>query len=362
MLYLLLGDKMEKIRYADILDGIDESWSIKEKAKYIYNEICKKSSYDERFIYSGNPQLLESIYNTHVDVDTYISPKLICKTLNEIYSELLNRLGIRNKIIKKPSSINKYFKAEDVALIFFDEDNTPYFTAIAADIQRCKYGMKTQFFGGCDNNYPEGNRDVVCVIKADELEDIDLKINYLSKKGLYSDIIFDLIAKDVKQNNELKKFLLTSGLHIVKDYLREEGRLEGQTISDNKLKQIIQSLSYNDMIKIKIKLANIVPHNDKTSGPIENKKYSIQLLKNAILNKSDQRILDCFDMVKEDKDQVKILSILRFNLQPEPIYYLYSDDSQQYELLSSEDALKISYEYKAKNNRNLVEPYDGENR
>ena len=349
---------MEKVKYADILAGVDESWSIKEKAKYIYNEICKKSSYDERFIYSKNPELLKQIYNMDVNVDEYVNPKLICKTLNGVYSELLNRVGIRNKIIKKPSSINQYFEAEDIALIFFDENGMPYFTAIAADIQRCKYGMKTQFFGGCDNNYPEGKRDSVCIIKTDELEDIDKKIGYLSKNGLYSDIIFDLIAKDVKQNNELKKFLLTSGLHIVRQYLEEEGRLENQNISDDELKPIIQTLSFNDMIKIKIKLANMVPRNDKTAGPIENKKYSIQLLKNGILNKSDQRILDCFDMVKEDGRQVKVLNILRFNLKPEPIYYLYSEDTQQYELLSSEEALKISHEYTSKNNHSLVEPYD----
>ena len=60
---------MEKVKYSDILAGIDESWSIKEKAKYIYNEICKISSYDERFIYSKNPELLRSIYNMKIDVE-----------------------------------------------------------------------------------------------------------------------------------------------------------------------------------------------------------------------------------------------------------------------------------------------------
>ena len=97
---------MENIRYADLLKGINNSWSIKEKAKYLYHEIYKKSSYDERFIYSQNPELLESIYYRKVNVDEYTSPKLICKTLNAIYSELLNRLGIRNKIIKKPSCVS----------------------------------------------------------------------------------------------------------------------------------------------------------------------------------------------------------------------------------------------------------------
>lgn len=350
---------MENVRYADILDGVPDTWSIKEKAKYVYNEICKRSSYDERFIYSKNPRLLKSIYERKVDVDKYISPKLICKGLNDIYSELLNRLGIRNKIISKPSSVNKFFKAEDAALIFYDELNNPYFTAIAADIQRCKYGMKTQFFGGCDSNYEEGKRDSVCIIKSDELEDIDLKIGYLTQRGLYSDIIFDLIAKDVKQSNEFKKFLLTSGLYVVRDYLIEQGKLDNQNISDDELRQIIQTLPINDIIRLKMKFANMVPHKDTSSGPIENKKYSIHLLKNSILNKSDLRILDCFDMVKEDdNNQFQFYSILRFNLKPEPIYYLYSNDTQQYELLSSEEALQISREYKSKNGQSLVEPYD----
>ena len=353
---------MEKVKYSDILAGIDESWSIKEKAKYIYNEICKISSYDERFIYSKNSELLRSIYNMKIDVDEYVNPKLICKTLNSVYSELLNRVGIRNKIIKKPSSVNQYFEAEDIALIFFDEKGFPYFTAIAADIQRCKYDMKTQFFGGCDNNYPQGKRGSVRILTADELETIDKKIGYLSPNGLYSDIIFDLIAKDVKQNNELKKFLSTSGLHIVRQYLEEEGKLENQNITDDELRKFIQTLPIADMIKIKIKLANMVPHQDTTYGPIENKKYSIQLLKKAILNKADQRILDCFDMVKEDGKQVRILSILRFNLKPEPIFYLYSEETQQYELLSSEEALKISHEYTSKNNHNLIEPYNDDGR
>ena len=203
---------MEKVKYADILAGVDESWSIKEKAKYIYNEICKKSSYDERFIYSKNPELLKQIYNMDVNVDEYVNPKLICKTLNGVYSELLNRVGIRNKIIKKPSSINQYFEAEDIALIFFDEDSMPYFTAIAADIQRCKYGMKTQFFGGCDNNYPEGKRDSVCIIKTDELEEVKEKI-FPDSPQMQEELTEKLekyhLEKEVirpKRENTIKKF------------------------------------------------------------------------------------------------------------------------------------------------------------
>lgn len=345
---------MENIRYSDILINLNNSWTIKEKAKYIYNEICKRSSYDERFIYSQNPQLLESIYNRRIDVDNYISPKLICKTLNIIYSELLNRAGIKNKIIKKPSFVNKYIQAEDISLIFYDEENLPYFTSIAADIQRCKYGLKTQFFGGCDENYEEGKKKNVHLIKSDELEAIDRKTGFLSEREPYSDVIFDLISKDVKHNNELKKFLLRSGLHIMVDYLKDQGISDADQFSDNEVKKRIMELKPNDIIKIKMRLANMVPHKDKTSGPIENKKYSIQLLKNGILNKSEQKQYDCFDMLKEDGDQLEILSIIRFNLKPEPIFYLYSEASQQYELLTAEEAFQLTKDYKDKNHHDLL--------
>ena len=346
---------MKEIRYADILNGIDESWSIKEKAKYIYWQICKVSSYDERLIYSKNPQLLQSIYNKTVSVDKYTEPKLICRALCSVYSELLNRLGIKNKLISKPSSIKSITNIEDFALIFYDEENNPYFTAVAADLQRCKYGMKTNFFGGCDSNYQEGTRNKVVIIKSYEQKEIDKKIGYIGKSEIYSDLIFDLIQGDIKQKNEFKKFLSESGLHVVRDYLRDKKYPNLDSLTDDEIKGIINNLSLPDIIKIKMRLANTVITKDDSSGPIENKKYSISLLKRGILNKSEQKLYDSFDMIKESDSQVKVLSVLRFNLNPEPIYYLYSQDTQQYVLLSIEDALLIDRDYKDKNGRKLVE-------
>jgi len=344
---------MENIRYADILNEINNSWRKVVKAKYIYDQICKKSSYDERFIYSQIPELLNSIYNRKVNVDEYTSPKLICKTLNDIYSELLTRTGIRNEIITKPSFVNKHINAEDVALIFYDEDGMTYFTNIAADIQRCKYGMKTQFFGGCDENYDKIKREKLYIIKADELEAIDRSTGFINKTGIYSDVVFDMISKEVKQNNELKKFLSESGIHLVKDYLKDEGMNNVERLSDDEIKRIIQDLTADEIIKIKMRLANLLPNKDETSGPIENKKYSIKLLKD-IFNRAEYKKYDCFDMVKENGEQVEVLSILRFNIEPEPIYYLYSKKSGKYELLSIKDILKINRDYKEKNNHNLV--------
>ena len=340
--------------YANILKGLDDNWSIKEKVKYIYDEICKISIYDERILYSNNPALIDLIYNKKVSIDEPLETKLICKTLNNIFSQLLDRIGVKNKIIKKESVIKSNAKLEDISLIFYDEEDNPYFTSISADIQRCKYGMKTQFFGGCDSNYKEGARDKVTIIKADELKEIDTNTGYLQKGSIYSDEIFEMIAKEVKQTNEFKKFLKMNGLRIVVEYLKENGKEDAENLSNEELIQIIDRLEMDELTKIKMKAATMIPREKLPHGHIENKKYFIELFKKGIFNKAEQKKYDSFDMIKETDNDLEIISIIRFNLKPEPIYYIYSEEEANYKLASIEEILRIDKEYTSKNGEKLI--------
>lgn len=344
--------------YSDILKGINDSWSIKEKVKYIYDEICKESTYDERLIYSTNPTLIDMIYNKKVLIDEPTETKLICKTLNSIFSQLLDRIGVKNRLIKKESNIKKDVRLEDISLIFYDEEGRPYFTSISADIQRCKYGMKTQFFGGCDNNYKEGARDKVTIIKADELKEIDIKTGYLQEGGIYSDEVFEMIASEAKQTNEFRKFLKDSGLHIVRAYLSEIGKEDEAQLSDKELIGIIDNFDLNELLKIKMKASAMIPREKLPHGHIENKKYFIELFKKGLFNKSEQKRYDSFDMVKESEDNLEIISILRFNLKPEPIYYIYSEEEGIYKLAPIEEIIRIDNEYTSKNGKKLIDRKD----
>ena len=204
--------------FANILDGIDSSWSTIEKAKYIHDAICRVSTYDERFIFSSNPELLYAIYNKEINVDAPMIPVFICKSLNEIYSELLNRIGIRNRIISKKSRLNPNIKAEDKALIFYDESGNAYLTNIAADIQRSKYGMMTRFFGGRDTDNQYGVCDEITVLTLDQLKSVDIKTGYLNKSGIYSDKVFELVSDEIHQNSQIRQTLLSIP-SIIKDYL-----------------------------------------------------------------------------------------------------------------------------------------------
>lgn len=342
---------MEKIIFSDILEHIDNSWSTLEKAKYIYTEICKKCQYDKRFIYSDNPDLINEIYNKKVDIDIPVEPNLICKQLNSIYLQLLNRIGIKNKIVEKSASIKEGYN--DIALIIYDENNEPYFTAISGDIQRCKYGMKTQFFGGCDNNYPESSRNEVTVLSAEQLRSIDEKINYIKKNEDYSDSVFNLVSEEVKQSNEFKKNLVNAP-NVVRNYLQQSGVLDVQNISDEEIKAIVSNYNMDDILQIKMMIVNYLKQNDTTYGYIENKKQCISIF-NSIFNRSEKKRYDSFDMIRENGNNVEVLSIIRFKLNSDFLYYLYSQDTHEYELLPIEEAIKISEEYKSKSGAELIE-------
>ena len=341
---------MEKIRFEDILEGVKEEWSIIEKAKYLYNQICKLSRYDERIIYTNNQELINSIYNKKVSISEPIEPIFICKTMNSIYMQLLNRLGIKCKIIEKPTLIKAGL--DDIALIIYDENDTPYFTAIAGDIQRCKYGMKTQFFGGIDRNYPEVNEEKVKILKSDELREIDEKVEYIEKDKEYSDNVFNLIAEEVKQNNEFRKILLDNP-NFVKEYLKMNNIGNVNDLTDKEIQEFVKGFTVDDIFKIKMMILNLFKHNDKNYGYIENKKHSIELFQ-SIFNKSEKRRYDTFDMIKETEDGLEIISLIRVKLKDDYIYYKYNPVLREYLLLPIEEALQISKEYNSKSGKDLI--------
>ena len=352
-------DKLEggqkKIIYADILKGVDSSWSVVEKAKYVYDKICEVSTYDARFIFSKDPELLNAIYNRQVDIFKPTDSRLICKTLNIIYSQLLNELKIKNDIISSPSSVNKHIKADNIALIFYDEMGRSYFTNVAADLQRSKYRMKTQFFCGCDENYLDAKRERVTILKEDELRDIDLKTGHLKKEGIYSDEIFEMIASEVKHNHAFRKTLKDLP-QLVREYLGSIGVENASNLSDSEIQKYIEEFEADDLIQLKIMALNYLPHNDSTYGAIENKKHSIALF-SSVFDRGQIKRITNYDMVKRNGDEYEIINVLKVSLKEGTVYYLYSQEKHRYEFLPIEQALVIQRDYILSNNKNgpLVE-------
>ena len=314
------------MKYIELLKGIKDEWSIKEKARYLYQNICKNITYDERFAYSQNTDLLHKIYDREVDIRKEEDSRLICHTSNKIYHQLLSELNIKSKMIYKKSAVQRPIDVQDVALIFWDEEGNKYYTNIIGDIENCRFGLRTVLFGSTKNLYEEAQD--VQKISTDELKAIDLKIGAI--KTDYNDIVFKLLANEVKNTNNFKKFLKAQGIDINK-------------------------LSKEDILRNKLYYLNkIIKFRDKTAGTDEMKKFYKKLFSASVLDKFESKKFNAYEYVKEKDKEVEILSVIEINLRGNPVYYVYSEKEQTYVQLLPEEMLQKIDGYREKRDKKLL--------
>lgn len=313
------------MKYIELLNGIHDEWTIKEKARYLYRNICKNMSYDERFAYSRNKELLYEIYNREVDIRDDEDSRLICHTSNKIYHQLLTELNIKSKLVYKKSAVERSIDVNDVALIFWDEEENKYYTNIVGDIENCRFGLRTEFFGIAKNLYEEAQD--VQTIQVEELKEIDRKTGTI--KTDYNDIVFSLLANEVKNTNNFKNFLKSQGIDI--------SNLSKDDILENKLFYL------NKLIKFR----------DKTAGPDEIKKFYKHLFSASVLDKFESKKFTTYEYVKEEKEDIDILSVIEIGLNEMLIYYMYSEKEQSYVQLLPEELLEKINGYRERKGKKL---------
>ena len=315
------------MKYIELLDEIDESWTTIEKARYLYRQICKNIAYDERFAYGEDESLMKDIYYGDVDIRKDADIRKVCNTANKIYLQLLNELNIKAQLVYKKSTADRKILVQDVALVFWDENGNKYFTNIAGDIENCRFGLKTVFFGIKKNNYEEAQD--VADISNDELKRIDLKTG--SIKLDYNDIVFKLLANEVKNTNNFLKFLRSQGINT-------------------------EELTRDDILKNKIYYINkLIKFRDRTAGPDELKKFYKHLFRASVLDKFESKNFNTYEFVKSDGDEVNILSIIELKLkQEEPIYYMFSKKEMMYIQLSKDEILEATKGFKERKNRKML--------
>lgn len=294
---------------SNILLDIDNNWTIKEKVRYIYNKMCKKIKYDDRFSYSANPKLLEEIYYKRVDIDEDIEPEVVCNTANILFAQLMDRLKIKYKLIYKKPKNKRIIDVDDVACLFFDEANNAYYTNIVGDIENCKFGLKTLFFGNDENEYEDAQN--VNKISPEELFEIDKKTGLVKKD--YSDIVFELLKNEVKNTNNFKRFL-------------KQQNIDSTNLSDSQI------------LEYKIKFLNeYIKFRDKTAGSFERRRFYRLLFKDSVLDKFEKKNFESFEYIRESEGNVNVILLIGINLQTNPTYFYYSDKNQSYVAIRKED-------------------------
>lgn len=306
------------MKLSNILSDIDTNWSIKEKVRYIYVQMCKQIKYDNRFSYSANPKILESIYYKPVSIDEDIAPEIVCNTANQLFSQLMNKENIKNKLIYKKNKTNRFIDINDVACLFYDEDNNEYYANIVGDIENCKFGLKTTFFGIDRNEYEEAQN--VSIIPQEELFEIDKKTRLV--KQYYNDIVFELLNNEVKNTNNFKKFLETQNIDT-------------------------SELSRTQILEYKMAFLNeYIKFRDKSAGINETKAFYKTLFSRSIIDKFERKSFKTFDYIKEDGENIDIILLIAINLETDPTYFYYSDKTQSYVAIRKDELKDLLNGYK----------------
>ena len=317
----------EKMVFIKLLDGIDKNWSTIEKAKYLYNQIGKNTSYDERFAYGDDAELMHKIFYRDVDIKKDEDTRIVCHTANKIYLQLLQELKIKAKLVYKNHVVERKIPVKDVALVFWDENGNKYFTNLAGDIENCKFGLRTAFFGIQKNLYEEAQD--VSEIPNDEQKKIDRKVGVIQQD--YNDIVFKLLAGEVKNTNNFMRFLRGNGIDT-------------------------ESLSREDIFKEKMYYINkLIKFRDKTAGPDELKKFYKYLFSASVLDKFESKKFNTYEFVKNNGKEVEILSVIELNLaQESPIYYMFSEQEMTYIQLLEDEILEATKGFRERRNKKML--------
>ena len=176
------------IDYDRIIDEMPEGLTQIEKARYIYVQLGKYFSYDERYITSQSDEEKREIFDR--DIEDIVDDKVVCTSLSRIYENLLNRVGIKAKTVLIPGERLGHAFTE------LEIDGNKYFTGLIRDLMRIKTGFKTKEFM-IDNPDRFGEDSEYTVLSDEDLKRIDDKVGYT-----YNRYVYGRLYKNAKRRNE----------------------------------------------------------------------------------------------------------------------------------------------------------------
>ena len=183
-------------------EEISKDFSELEIAKYIYVQLGKEKSFDEKY-YFGNSKVRNKIYklaekNRINSEEAGKSKKIICVSLSYLYRDILKEFGITTVIEQE---------MEHKFPVIFLKDGR----SIRADLQLDLYNIQTkskmQFFGTKENY----GFDAVDTLTSKENIELDKKIGYIKDEQDYRNNAIDRLKEKTNGKNasELLKIVLT---------------------------------------------------------------------------------------------------------------------------------------------------------
>ena len=172
----MTNEQVNFIDYDKIIEDIQKELNQIEMARYIYIQLGKYFSYDEKYITSESDEKKREIFDR--DIEDIENDKVVCTSLSRIYERLLKRVGINAKTVLIPGERLGHAFTE------IEIDGKKYFTGLIRDLMNIKTGFKTNEFM-IDNPYRFGEASEFTALSDEELKKIDDKIGYTYNRYVY---------------------------------------------------------------------------------------------------------------------------------------------------------------------------------
>lgn len=158
-----------------ILSDMDNNLTDLEKARYIYLKLGEKVSFSTKF-QNTSEEMFAKMYHPDIDINKYNFNQVNCVMWASIYSQLLNSVGIDNKIVGEG---HKYVSFEANDEVWVADATIGKYT----DLSRIKNNDLTSYFG--ISRFPN-NKKLMSSIDYDKsapiIEKIDKKLEYKNNK------------------------------------------------------------------------------------------------------------------------------------------------------------------------------------
>lgn len=180
----------------------EENLSDIEKARYLYLEIGNLLRYDLNYN-TAYDMKREDAYFKKVNYDDIKTNSYVCKQINSIYAELLNRAGIDAKVILPYDAFENDMMPHMYTKIDF-KDGRKIIADLTFDLHNIQNGLETESFGTIPD---EG----LNLISKKELENIDRKIEYNvpinENESAYMNYFLKLLRQEIEDEEKLKQYL-----------------------------------------------------------------------------------------------------------------------------------------------------------
>lgn len=195
--------QMEQLK-DQIIAGIPDGLSMMEQIRYLYIELGKMVSFDERY-WKGNSKMQKKIYRGSFRKkieDLRTDRRIICVSLSVMFQELLTEIGVYASL-NQPDPEDPHIN--NLVLC----DGKRYVMDLQRDLEYIQTNRRTRFFGKEKMAF-----DTFASISEEEEETMDRKIGYYREENGGYDYAQDYL-QDMTQQLQAKDRTLTEKVEFI---------------------------------------------------------------------------------------------------------------------------------------------------